>query len=123
MFHKNCRRPDGLQVRCKECAIEARVAYYHKNKERESKRNKQHYKAFKEWYRSLKKGPCTDCKVEYPPSVMTWDHLPGYKKVGNLGDLVQRGNRQLILDEIEKCDLVCLNCHALRTTSRLEGSA
>jgi hypothetical protein len=49
---------------------------------------------------------------------MQWDHLPGTEKAANLGDLARRGNRARVLDEIAKCELVCANCHAMRTFSR-----
>jgi hypothetical protein len=50
---------------------------------------------------------------------MQWDHLPGAPKVDEVSNLVRRGfRRQSILDEIAKCELVCANCHAVRTHDR-----
>ena len=36
----------------------------------------------------------------------------------SVATLVAAGSRQLVLAEIEKCDLVCANCHAVRTYER-----
>ena len=51
---------------------------------------------------------------------MQFDHIMG-TKVGNVSELVKQGNRQMVLEEIEKCELVCANCHATRTHFRLGG--
>jgi hypothetical protein len=48
---------------------------------------------------------------------MQWDHKPGFDKLGDLADFWGH-SRQEILDEIAKCDLVCTNCHIIRTFAR-----
>ena len=70
------------------------------------------------WLRSLKVGqPCRDCGKVFPPEVMQWDHLPGLPKRGDITML--RGlSKHEILDEIAKCELVCANCHTIRTFVR-----
>lgn len=67
-------------------------------------------------YYELKNHPCTDCKKKFPPYVMHWDHL-GDKKA-NLALMICNSSWQAILDEIAKCELVCSNCHGLRTVAR-----
>ena len=52
---------------------------------------------------------------------MQWDHLPGRPKTGDLANLIRKHNKRRILDEIEKCELVCANCHAVRTLGRNTG--
>jgi hypothetical protein len=70
------------------------------------------------WYFALKDGrPCTDCGGVFHPVAMQWDHRPGAAKLGDVATL-QRGRRSLLLAEIAKCDLVCANCHAVRTYIR-----
>jgi len=46
---------------------------------------------------------------------MHWDHRPGTDKLGDVSNLLGRLCKQRVLDEIAKCDLVCANCHAVRT--------
>jgi cob(I)alamin adenosyltransferase len=49
---------------------------------------------------------------------MTFDHLPGTSKRSEISTLLYSGYRQVLLDEIAKCQLVCANCHAARTFVR-----
>ena len=73
---------------------------------------------------SLKDGvPCKDCGRVFPVWVMHWDHLPGYEKIGWISNLVPSRSRTLILEELKKCELVCANCHVLRTIGRAGRSA
>jgi hypothetical protein len=66
----------------------------------------------------LKSRPCMDCGGTFPPVCMDFDHRPGETKINNVGSLCAWLNQQLILDEIAKCDLVCSNCHRIRTFQR-----
>jgi hypothetical protein len=68
---------------------------------------------------SVKEGvACTDCGQFFPVWVMHWDHLPGYEKVACISDMVRNRSRTTTLAELQKCELVCANCHVLRTVSR-----
>jgi hypothetical protein len=49
---------------------------------------------------------------------MQWDHLPGALKLGSISTDFRGSSRQKILDEIAKCELVCANCHTIRTFGR-----
>lgn len=60
--------------------------------------------------------PCADCGVSYPSYVMEFDHT-GTDKFLNVSDMVGYGWKR-IADEIAKCDLVCSNCHKVRTHIR-----
>ena len=116
-FHRSRRR--GHQAWCKQCRKAYDAAYWCRNRERRQRQKKQNTADFRAWYASLKAGkPCTDCGEVFAPPAMQWDHLPGAQKVKALGNLVQRHNRALILAEIAKCELVCANCHAIRTLAR-----
>ena len=67
-----------------------------------------------------KNKPCMDCETQYHPYVMQYDHVRGKKKF-NLGAATQNApNLQAVRDEIAKCEVVCANCHAMRTWSRLQ---
>jgi hypothetical protein len=69
-----------------------------------------------EWYRQLKAGsPAPIVVALFHPAAMTWDHLPGEGKVAEVSALLSRHSRRTILDEISKSELVCANCHAVRT--------
>jgi len=59
-----------------------------------------------------------DCGRVFPPQVMQWDHLPGAQKLGDISTGLRRRSRTQILEEIAKCELVCANCHTIRTFER-----
>ncbi len=66
---------------------------------------------------------CADCRLEWPHYVLDFDHLPGFKKLANINVLVKRGaSEEVILAEVAKCDLICSNCHRIRTHWRKHGS-
>ncbi len=56
--------------------------------------------------------PCTDCG-EADPVVLEFDHLGD--KLFNIGEALTYRNWESILAEIEKCEVVCANCHRRRT--------
>lgn len=64
---------------------------------------------------SLKRKPCMDCGLTFPPCCMDFDHRDPSLKIAPVGRLVATASRQRLLAEIAKCDLVCSNCHRLRT--------
>jgi hypothetical protein len=65
--------------------------------------------------------PCMDCGQRYPHYVMDFDHVRG-EKVANVANLVHRNMTLQIWKEIEKCDLVCANCHRCRTFNRSQAN-
>jgi hypothetical protein len=71
------------------------------------------------WMDALKEGhPCADCGGIFPPYVMHWDHLPGHLKIDAISAMVASRRRAVVLDELAKCELVCANCHVMRTVVR-----
>jgi len=50
---------------------------------------------------------------------MDFDHLPGEDKVKYISKMVARSWSLAKIDaEIAKCELVCANCHRIRTARR-----
>lgn len=74
------------------------------------------YARFRLWLDGLKDKPCADCRTKYPPECMDFDHVVG-PKLFKIGDSVGR-TRETTLAEIAKCELVCANCHRIRTKER-----
>jgi hypothetical protein len=122
-FHRWNKR-DGLQPWCKTCRRAYDPAYHERVKERRREQKRRRAIELREFVLSLKTGrPCTDCAQVFDPVCTQWDHLPGFIKAGAIGDIGRKASRQRILDEIAKCELVCANCHALRTVRRRRGVA
>ena len=65
--------------------------------------------------RSLRNVPCADCGGVFPPYVMDFDHRDPTQKSFEITRVAGRVNRQKLLEEIAKCDIVCSNCHRVRT--------
>jgi len=122
---ENCFSSRGggkLHKQCKNCKHAAIKAHYEKNKPdyiaRAKKKNRERKKTYSEYVNKLKSVPCTDCKICYPPYVMDFDHVKG-EKLFNIGDARSRlFSFQGLVEEIEKCEVVCSNCHRIRTYNR-----
>jgi hypothetical protein len=119
-FARHAGRRDGLQPYCKSCRAEIDHERYEREVGRLVPRSFQRSERGRgAWLTSLKQGrPCTDCGRVYPHQVMQWDHRPGFEKLGEISVDFWGRSRQEILAEIAKCDLVCANCHTIRTFER-----
>jgi hypothetical protein len=72
---------------------------------------------FSKWIRDVKKVPCMDCGKTLPPECMDFDHRPGTDKKFGVAEMGGR-RMSVVLEEIAKCDIVCANCHRIRTFAR-----
>lgn len=65
------------------------------------------------------KTPCLDCGLSFPWCVMDFDHRPGETKDFALSRVAGRRASPKLISKVEKeiakCDLVCSNCHRIRT--------
>lgn len=104
--------------------LAAQRRHYHRNAEtikaRVQKNNVKLRIRNREFVNNIKSTtPCTDCGVIYPPYVMQFDHIVDGKRA-SIAHMVRAAvSIQTIQTEIEKCELVCANCHAERTHSRM----
>lgn len=60
---------------------------------------------------------CTDCGYNAHPAALDFDHLPGTVKVRDIKSGQQLGWAALMA-EVSKCEVVCANCHRIRTATR-----
>jgi hypothetical protein len=60
------------------------------------------------------KTPCADCNHVFHPVVMDFDHVRGVKVI----ELSDAKSWPKVFEEIPKCDIVCSNCHRIRTFTR-----
>jgi len=67
----------------------------------------------KRFVEALKDVPCADCDQRFHYSAMDFDHVCGEKLWG----IGQMGTRSIAAQMIElaKCNVVCANCHRVRT--------
>ena len=116
-----CGNPATTNGRCSNCRAIYQREWYQKNKSAQKARAKIHNKRMREKYRKLadelKSNPCADCGGSFHPVVMDFDHI-GDDKIVNVAKMAQGYGMDAILREIAKCELVCANCHRMRTHRR-----
>lgn len=61
---------------------------------------------------------CMDCGYNKHPAALEFDHRPGEIKLFNIGEQMGNRSRAVLWAEIAKCDVVCANCHNIRTHNR-----
>jgi len=100
---------------------EAEKRYYYKNLDLYKNKNINRKKMLLEFVNSLKDKPCMDCGGTYPTFVMDFDHRDRKQKVSTISRVIRdMWSKERILSEIKKCDLVCANCHRIRTYKKSE---
>ena len=87
-------------------------------KEKTIERTRSKRKKILEYIQKYKQNtPCTDCKEDYPYYMKDFDHL-GNKSFTISAFSTHTESLDRIKAEIEKCEVVCANCHRIRTYSR-----
>lgn len=104
---------------CGECRKAYDAARWQANKLLRKEQKRRQVREVKAWFFEFKSTiVCVDCRSSVHPAALQWDHLPGVEKVANVSDLIESGLRLKALKEMEKCEPVCANCHAVRTYTR-----
>lgn len=68
---------------------------------------------------AMKSVPCADCGGTFHPCAMDFDHRGDVKKSRDIGAMASGGAAlSAIVREASKCDIVCANCHRVRTWTR-----
>ena len=108
------KREGKLHSWCKGCVSENSKAHYQANKTNYMKRNTARKEAARDYvYNYLLTHPCVDCG-EKDLVVLEFDHQ-GNKEY-NIHRMIPSGaTPQALQKEIDKCEVVCANCHRKRT--------
>ncbi len=61
---------------------------------------------------------CTDCGYRNHPAALEFDHLPGTIKIKTIAQMCNNTSMAKLRAEIAKCEVVCANCHVVRTSER-----
>jgi|WetSurMetagenome_2_1015567.scaffolds.fasta_scaffold482948_1 predicted HNH restriction endonuclease len=125
-FYKDNSRNDGLQVYCISCEkirnegrrdkiIKNKKEYYQKNAELFKKDRREKTQSLKKEIISILGGMCSCCGLEYTGkngAIFDCHHRDPKSKEFGIGSR-QSADPEEIRQELEKCDLVCKNCHAM----------
>ena len=113
-FHRNKTRKDGLNNICKFCSRERSRKYYRENPEKQRqvvsiRRQKRKEENRPKILEILRQG-CSSCS-EKDIRTLDFHHIEGEKEY-NIATMLNSGyNWESIEKEIEKCVLLCANCH------------
>jgi hypothetical protein len=113
LFNKKHGKPQSV---CKECHSIYRKKHYENNKQKYIKKaanNKNKYR--NDYYEWLSTKSCVDCGNS-DIRVLEQDHLRD--KSFSIAKMVGSVPLVTLMKEIEKCEVVCANCHRIRTSSR-----
>lgn len=100
------------------------ISYYlgENQKEKQIKRNRNSKRKIAQEINEIKEAsPCADCGKHFPFYAMDFDHIED-NKVNSVSRLKILVGREEVFKEIEKCELVCANCHRGRTYHRSVGN-
>lgn len=106
--------------KCRQCRRRLGAGYASRNRSRLAQLQRKRSEARRQYVRTLKEStPCVDCKQKFPWYVTQFDHLNG-RGEGDamMARLICGGTFARIKRELTKCELVCSNCHAVRTHFR-----
>lgn len=107
------------QYNCAECHREYMRGRYKTDSDAVKTRVKERKVEIRNLIKEAKNVPCVDCHETYPWYCMDFDHLRDKKF--NLSVAAQKAwALDTIRAEIEKCDVVCANCHRKRTFERTQ---
>jgi hypothetical protein len=123
-FHKDSTKKDGLYSSCKSCTysysssqtrLERGRAHDKVRRSEVIKRNKARALGHKLKLIEMHGGRCLDCNQVWPPFVFEFDHRDPSLKEFNVSGANLNFRFDRLVVEANKCDLVCSNCHRLRT--------
>lgn len=88
-------------------------SWYQAHKDKVIEKRKRNQGKIKEWYRYYKSQlQCSMCGENHP-ACLQFHHREREDKSFNVGDMARRPtSKKRLIDEIAKCDVLCVNCHA-----------
>jgi hypothetical protein len=116
-IRKNGRNPSLLTRACKECQklrLRKYCAQYPEKRKGRVSKYKASIREKKAQLVEYKGGKCVDCGGVFPSCCYHFDHKDPLQKSAGIAQLMHKPLEEIKL-EADKCDLVCANCHAIRT--------
>jgi hypothetical protein len=108
-FYVNAGSQGGRLARCKPCVST-----------RYSAGRRARQKALLAYIQAIKvERGCADCGYNANPVALDFDHLPEFRKEARIAVMAAGNSKAKIDAEIAKCEVVCANCHRIRTHRRL----
>lgn len=125
-FSKNNKNKlNGLSSWCKKCQNEDKKIHYQKNKDQYLKNVLKNSKWVFDLKATLK---CERCGYDKHPAALDFHHKDPLQKEFNISGrfVCSLKNKEKIMKEIEKCEVICSNCHriehSIHYNKYMEGS-
>lgn len=80
--------------------------------EKKSANQRDYREKKREWARSQLGGKCARCGAT---ENLEFDHINRSTKIDHIANLVVNGTMQELIDEINKCQLLCSSCHRIKS--------
>ena len=103
---------------CSACRRAYNKSYYGEHAEKYKASRRQNQPRYRQERRErlfdyLRGKACVDCG-EPDPILLEFDHVKG-QKVSDIGTMISHYSWSRILEELEKCEIRCANCHRRKT--------
>lgn len=99
------------QTNCRDCQKKYRKEHYLNNRQKYIDKAKDYKKNFTEWFLDYKKNLSCEICGENRYWVLDFHHKDPKQKDIEISNLLKICNKKKILDEIDKCMVLCSNCH------------
>lgn len=117
-FGRRAKNRDGHKGACKQCDREVTRAWQSRHPEQTKQAGRQSRAKTRDITWEIKQSTaCADCGGYFQPWQMDFDHTEN-NKTAEVSMLVRSSNREAVLAEMAKCEVVCANCHRTRTHMR-----
>lgn len=107
---------------CTSCRSKYALILRAKKPEHFAAYHKQRVEKIRELIIKSKDFPCKDCGKKYHWYVMDFDHIIGKKSFSLSQSSVGGRSIETVKKEIAKCEVVCTNCHRMRTYNRKQAN-
>lgn len=106
------KKGNGYSYFCKECNREYLKEHYNNNKEYYAVKRRKYQKSHRDWFIGIKqKLKCENCNDDRW-WVLDFHHIDSMDKDDDIARMMASGKaKKIILAEIEKCKILCANCH------------
>lgn len=117
-FYSNKSCSLGVVGTCKICYKTRITKWYADNRNKRQQYANDRNRERKKFWIEYKGGKCEDCSGTFPPCVFDFHH-EGEKDMNPSSAITMSFENQK--KELDKCILLCANCHRVRHFSRKEG--
>jgi 5-methylcytosine-specific restriction endonuclease McrA len=122
MKNKRYKNSNKTQNSTPEKILSNWKRYYISHREYHQGRNREYYLKrmveWYEWFEFIKRGECEICGFNQHPKAIDFHHINPADKNFEIGKFINgrqcnEENKELVLLEIDKCKVLCANCHRI----------